>query len=260
MRARPGVLCTHTTVRSGWRRWAINGDVTSEVRHGSSRLRSTTSTIGHPARSASIDGFVSRPRAAESPATVGHGDTSTTGAPARRARSTTTSRACHVGLRSSCSASSCSSTTTTAARSGHGAHAADRAPMTTSTPAGGRRPLLRGVGDGQTRPPQPDRVDTGPVRRRHDDQRRAQARGRGDDRDGVAPRCEPHRSPSLREQVGGARMHRIDPGPRRPSGRQADDVRRRAGAHEERAQSTRCPAHGRPAGEVDQIGRRARAN
>ena len=82
-----------------------------------------------------MDGFVNRPEAAARPATVGHGDTSSTGAPALRARSTTTSRACHVGLRSSCSASSCSSSTTTAARSGHGAQAADRAPMTTSTPA-----------------------------------------------------------------------------------------------------------------------------
>ena len=37
MRARPGVLCTHTTVRSASRRWAISGDVTSDVFHGSSR-------------------------------------------------------------------------------------------------------------------------------------------------------------------------------------------------------------------------------
>ncbi len=134
IRARPGVLCTHTTVRSGLRRCLISGDVTSDVFHGSSRPRSTTSTNGQPARSSSIAGRRRRSPTAASPATVGHGDTSSTSAPARRARSTATSRACHVGLRSSCSASSCSSTTTTVARSGHGAHAAARAPITTSTP------------------------------------------------------------------------------------------------------------------------------
>ena len=42
----PAMLCTHTTVRSAARRWAISGDVTSDVFHGSSRLRSTTSTSG----------------------------------------------------------------------------------------------------------------------------------------------------------------------------------------------------------------------
>ena len=66
---------------------------------------------------------------------VGAGEINTVGTPARRHRSTTTSRACHVGDRSSCSASSCSSTTTAAAIPAHGAHAAERGPITTSTPA-----------------------------------------------------------------------------------------------------------------------------
>ena len=57
---------------------------------------------------------------------------------ARAARSTATSRACHVGVRSSCSASSCSSSTTIAARSGHGAHAAARAPIDDVDAARGR--------------------------------------------------------------------------------------------------------------------------
>jgi hypothetical protein len=112
--------------------------VTSDVFHGSSRLRSTTSTIGHDARSASIAGRTSTWSTAARPVTVGQGDTSTQAAPARRARSTTTSRACHVGLRSSCSDSACSSTTTAAASRGHGAQAAARAPTTTSTPPAAR--------------------------------------------------------------------------------------------------------------------------
>ena len=44
----------------------------------------------------------------------GAADTSTQGTPARRARSMATSRACHVGERVSCSASSFSATTTMA--------------------------------------------------------------------------------------------------------------------------------------------------
>ena len=100
------------------RRWAISGDVTSDVFHGSSRLRSTT-LDDRPAGALLVDRRAHQPVAdAASPLTVGHGDTSSTGTPARRARSTATSRACHVGLRSSCSASSCSSMTTIAASVG----------------------------------------------------------------------------------------------------------------------------------------------
>ena len=49
MRARPGVLCTHTTRRPGVRIASISAELTSERFHGSCRLRSTTSTIGQPA-------------------------------------------------------------------------------------------------------------------------------------------------------------------------------------------------------------------
>ena len=138
MRPRPGVLCTHTTRAPGVRSAAMSRGVTSEVFHGSSAPRSTTSTIGHPARADDTGNRTSEPPTASTPVTVGHGDVATTRAPARRARSTSTSRACQVGARSSCSDSSCSSTTIAVASPGHGAHAAARAPTTTSTPAAAR--------------------------------------------------------------------------------------------------------------------------
>ena len=50
------------------------------------------------------------------------------------ARNKATSRACHVGVRSSCSESSCSSMTTIERRFGTLANTALRAPTTTSTP------------------------------------------------------------------------------------------------------------------------------
>ena len=132
-RARPVVLLMHTTVRAGSRRCAMSSAVTSDRFHGSTSLRSMTSTIGQPARSRSRGGRVNGPHS--SAVSVGHGDTSNNRAPARRHRSTSTSRACQVGEPSSWSASSCSSRTTAAAMPGHGAHAAVRPPITTSTPA-----------------------------------------------------------------------------------------------------------------------------
>ena len=87
--------------------------------------------------------------------TVGHGDTNTTGTSASRQRSTTTSRACQVGLLSLCNASSCSSITTAAAMPGHGAHAAVRVPITTSTPPAAARPLVGHDRDRQPGSPQP---------------------------------------------------------------------------------------------------------
>ena len=55
--------------------------------------------------------------------------------PAALPRSTATSGAHHVGTRSSWNDSSCSSITTTAESPAHPARTADRAPITTSTPA-----------------------------------------------------------------------------------------------------------------------------
>ena len=111
-RARPGVFSTQTTRRVGWRATSISRELRSEVIHGGSSVRSTMSTTGQPARSSDRDGSRTlRPAQASAPSD-GAGDTSRHAIPIRRARSTATSRACHVGLRSSWSASSCSSSTT----------------------------------------------------------------------------------------------------------------------------------------------------
>ena len=179
--------------------------------HGSSRLRSTTSTIGQPAALVVDRRPPQRSPTAARPPTVGHGDTSTTGTPARRARSMTTSRACHVGLRSSCSASSCSSRTTTAASRGHGAHAAARAPMTTSTPAAASAQSCGHDGHRQ-----PGRVAAAwrrscPVDRRHDDEHGTEPRppppARAARRRSAASRSTPPPPPSRRAGVG---MYRLD--------------------------------------------------
>ena len=100
---------------------------------GSSRRMSTTSTIGQPARSCPRDVVSSAP--APRASSDGHGEVITHGTPARRARSSATSRACHVGACSCWWASSCSSTTTIAARPPTGAQAAARVPTTVAPAA-----------------------------------------------------------------------------------------------------------------------------
>ena len=96
--------------------------------------------------------------------------TSSTGTASRRARSIATSRACHVGARSSLSASSPSSSTTTAARSGTGAHTAVRPPTTTHVTREGSLPRPGPFGRRlirpQRRPPRdPSPRAPAPVRR-----------------------------------------------------------------------------------------------
>ncbi len=260
MRARPSVFCTHTTVCSSLRRWAINAGVTSDRFHGSSRPRSTTSTMGHPLRSSSIDGRRSRPPTASSPLTVGHGETSSTGTPARRPRSTATSRACHVGLRSSCRASSCSSTTTTAARSRHGAHAAARAPMTTSTPAAA---CAHSCGTSATaRPARRSRVrvDPGAVDGRHDHEHGPESRRCRQHGQDVLGRWEPQHAATSDEQISRIPVRRLDGDLGSPLGWQGTDIGRRAGGDEERTQAPSRPADRCPARQFDQRGvRTARA-
>ena len=112
---------------------------------GSSLVRSTTSTTGQPRRSTRPAGGDHRAALGQGHR-VGTGETSATGAPSRRPRSTTTSTADQVGARSSRYASSWASRTT-AARSarqgrpggGPGAdhHAADRARPAPSPRAAG---------------------------------------------------------------------------------------------------------------------------
>ena len=134
--ARPVILLTQTTVRSGLRIRSINAEVTSDFFHGSSLVRSTTVIVGHAERSRMNGGCTTppSPAAVSIAVSVGAGETTRCGTPRRRHRSTMTSRACQVGERSSWSASSCSSRTTAAAMSGQGAQAADRGPITRSTP------------------------------------------------------------------------------------------------------------------------------
>ncbi len=102
------------------------------MRPASSWRRSITSTRGQPSRSMDREGVSSGPAARAS--SDGHGEASTQGTPARRARSTATSRACQEGVCSCLWASSCSSRTSTAARSTTGAQAAERGPMTRAPP------------------------------------------------------------------------------------------------------------------------------
>jgi hypothetical protein len=130
------MLLTHTTARSGSRRRAMSSDVTSERFHGSSSVRSTTVTWAIPCARVCAADARRRPgrrsrrlHSAWVPATRAR-TARRCGGSVRRPRP----RACQVGLRSFCRASSCSSSTTAAARSRHGAHAAVRVPITTSTP------------------------------------------------------------------------------------------------------------------------------
>ncbi len=247
MRPRPGVLCTHTTRAPGVRSAAMSRGVTSEVFHGSSAPRSTTSTIGHPARADDTGNRNSAPPTASTPVTVGHGDVATTRAPARRARSTSTSRACQVGARSSCSDSSCSSTTIAVASPGHGAHAAARAPTTTSTPA-----AARAHSRGTTATRRPRRASAAPIAAARSTDGITTSAGpsphaatiasNGDTAGGTTTTTSP---PLARHETGEGRRRRLH-GHRRRRRRQPDDVRRRAGGVQERAQSPGSPPLRRP--------------
>ena len=130
-RARPLRFSTHTDQPppSRTRRSASANGAVSSHWPGSSSRGSTAVRRGQ--RCASGAGS---PRSSTA-STVGAGVTMRSAAPARRARSTATSRAFQVGARSSSRASSASSNTTTAARSGTGAHTAVRPPTTTHAPA-----------------------------------------------------------------------------------------------------------------------------
>ena len=119
--------------------------------------------------------------------TVGAGVSTRTAAPTRAARSNATSRAFHVGARSSSSASSPSSSTTTAARSGTGAHTALRPPITTHAPARARAQCAvraaSGCSDPRSTTSRPSRFPPrcerrGARRRRVDHQRRPLRRER----------------------------------------------------------------------------------
>jgi len=143
-RARPFTLRTHATTFDSSRRWAMSSDEMRPVRGASLSSLAEVDVYGSEATMVGQSpGWAAGTMVRVGPAqcvadTVGNGDTTRQGTLARRARSTAMSRACHVGLRSSWSRSSCSSRTTTAAMFGHGAHTALRAPTTTSTPSAAR--------------------------------------------------------------------------------------------------------------------------
>ena len=135
----------------------------SDVFHGSSRLRSTTSTIGQPARSSSIAGR-SQP-VADGSQPDRRSDTATPAAPGprpagparRRRRGRATS-----GCAPPAAPRRARRATTTAARSGHGAHAAARAPITTSTPAAAAAHSCGCTATREPGPAQPGRQRGGP--------------------------------------------------------------------------------------------------
>ena len=217
---------------------------------------STTSTTGQPARSSPRDGVSSGPAASAS--SDGHGEVSTHGTPARRARSSATSRACHVGACSCWWTSSCSSTTTTAASAPTGAQAAARVPTTVAPAA----PSAQSRGWAATRTParrkvRPTAAATGAVgHRTRVWPRRAAATATtpgsiaGGSRTTAAPPPERVLGQAVERVTGAARDAGGRTGGRR---RQTGDVALGRGGAQERRRTTR-PAPGRPPGEVDEVG------
>ena len=230
----------------------MSGDVTSDVFHGSSRLRSTTSTSGQPARSSSIAGRASRSPTAARPLTVGHGDTSSTGAPARRRPLDD-----HVAGVPRRAALLLQRLVVLVDDDGGGEVRARR-PRRDARPdhhvdAGRRsRPLLRAHGDAEPGAPQAGGVEPGAVGRRHDDQHRPATGGGQQRRQHVVGRRHPHRAATRRQQARRGSAGRLRPRTRAAARRQPGHVRRRAGGHEERPQPPGGPTDRRPAGELDQ--------
>ncbi len=222
-RARPFRLRMHTTRPSGRSstEWS-NRASRSENRpvRGSSPVRSTTSTTGHPRRSTAREVVTTvRPSAR---ATGGQRLTRATGAPSRRARSTTTSTADQVGARSSRYASSWASRTTAATSLGTGAHAAARVPTTTPRPdAACSHPSgARAVPDSGR--PQPADQLGGPVPRRHQYQHAVRTHPVDqleDHERGVEGRGQPDHRRAATRPVLGRGQHRVDQFHRAPARR-----------------------------------------
>ena len=154
----PAMLCTHTTRRVGSRRWAIScGRQQRPLPRLLRRVRSTTSTIGQPARSSATVGRIQRRPDQCSAVTVGHGDDQHARdvASARRARWRRRGRAT-----SACAPPAAPRRARRAPRSRRSRArwptTALRAPITTSTAARGRqRPVGRQHRDAQPGRPQP---------------------------------------------------------------------------------------------------------
>ena len=255
--ARPLRLSTHTTRPSATQR--LHQPVGEQARSADvlvapvDRRRPRASRRARPGAT----GPRSSPQASAS--RVGTGETSTHGTPARRARSTTTSRACQVGARSCCQRSSCSSSTTTAARSGTGAHAAARVP-TTVAPAAAWAQSRGMTATADPRPAQAQAQVAGGGRPT------APGRGRGpepqaasDDGVGVGGRRPGAPRRGRGQRVGRQRVDRR-PGRDGTGGERAGGGRARTAASGDAVRSSWAgpagPAPRRPVGQVDQLGRR----
>ena len=254
------MLLTQTTVRSGSRRRSISGDVTSDRFHGSSSVRSTTTIRGHPARSR-VAGGCTTPRSpaySTTAVSVGAGDTSTYGTPARRHRSTT-----HVtgvpGRRAFLlqrlvvlvDHDRCREVGTRRPGSGAGPdHDVDT--------TGRVRPVVGDHGDRQPGPTKPRRQQRHRVVLGNDDQRRTTPHRRQDRRHHVGPRRQPQYSPAGAEQVACRRRGGTGSRARAPIGRQRHDGTTGRRRHEERPDPARRPADRRPLGQVEQLRRTVR--
>ena len=226
-----------------------------------------TSSAAQPARSTSGSGDQRRPGPSQQ-LDGRQGETTTHGTPARRARSAATTQAFQVGACSCCSPSSWPSRTTTAARSGHGAHAAARAPMTTAHPA-----AAWAHSRGTTRDRQPGGAggaSAGRGGRRRDDQGRAPPGGGQHDRQQIGGRRHPQHAarppkasaisarprPALPSVDRPARPDHVPAGGR-PGRRQAGSPAPRPGDAVFRNDGPAPgPAPCRPPGQVDHLGRR----
>ena len=243
------------------RRWAISGEVTSDVFHGSSRLRSTTSTIGH--RPLVVDRRARQPDPDRGERRSPSG-TATPGAPAPRARrARSTSDVAGVPRR----AALLLQRLVVLVEHDHRGEAGARRPCRDAgadddVDAGRRRrPLLRAHGDAESGPAQADAVEAGPVGRRHDHERRPPP-GRGQQQPAATSRSvaaaasRPRRraaAPVVRRSAGSGRVP-----VRRPGGSPATLVGGLAVTRNGRSRpaAQRTDAH---RASVDQPGRRADA-
>ena len=234
----------------GSRRCTISCDVSSDRFHGSSSDRSTRSTIGHPARSASAVGRIHR-RPDQCSADDGrarrheqarHVQRGAHARRARRVRATSATappaapRRARRGRRPNANSP--------------GAHAAARPPITTSTaPSRRTRPVVGHQCDsepGSSRPRRRALAPRRPTDGRPVPGRAAQRRPRSASRSsfGVTRRTPPPSSSSCAAPLSG-RSASVDATERSGLGDRADH-RRRARRHEERAQPSGTPARATP--------------
>ena len=202
-----------------------------------------------------------RGRCAARASSDGHGDTSRQGTPARRARSTATSRACQVGEDSLWSISSCSSITTIAASSGAGANTAARPPTTVArqpAAAASHGASAPTAAPGATQSPG-EAVGHVALRHDHDRLTHGDAAASGDlERIGrrrrPPPRAPRRRASSAAAPTGSVRDRRRPPHPRPAESRattRSGEARRSIGG-----QPT-GPPPGRPAAQVHHLRRRS---